>query len=394
MSTRSKNRDLLQRNGIWHFNKRLPDGSGHLRRSLKTKDVEEARQKRDQLLEDWSKVAQKVQKHKQVLDLRKQYLSSFDEGEQEYLRDLIIDESEELATRLGVWELTKSNTHYEDLPDKAKEPIKFYRTAVGQLTPFAQLTDPWLRSITNSKTRYGYDRGLKLLSKHFAAAEEVTWEKARAFIRFIQEKENVSNSTIRKWVSAYRSFWDYYDKDTSVWRNHKIPRTRVLPKRAWTRNEIQRIFDELETQNHWLSHVVKIAAYTGARRGAICSLEYRPKDKTILFKAQKSEAKDRIIPAHPEILESLDYWAANQRSEGSVTNRFTEFKKSLEYGQETDFHSFRRTFCTELENLGCPEAVTADIVGHKKQTITYGLYSGGSSIELMRSWIEKLSYFD
>ena len=47
---------------------------------------------------------------------------------------------------------------------------------------------------------------------------------------------------------------------------------------------------------------------------------------------------------------------------------------------------------TELENIGCPEAVTADIVGHKKQTITYGLYSGGNRLELMRDWIEKIQY--
>ena len=28
-----------------------------------------------------------------------------------------------------------------------------------------------------------------------------------------------------------------------------------------------------------------------------------------------------------------------------------------------------------------PEGVTADIIGHEKQTMTYGLYSGGTSIK-------------
>jgi integrase len=69
---------------------------------------------------------------------------------------------------------------------------------------------------------------------------------------------------------------------------------------------------------------------------------------------------------------------------------FSSFKQQLGYGPETDLHSFRRTLITELENLGCPEAVTADIVGHKKQTITYGLYSGGSRLELMRHWLAQV----
>ena len=30
--------------------------------------------------------------------------------------------------------------------------------------------------------------------------------------------------------------------------------------------------------------------------------------------------------------------------------------------------------------VGC-EGVTADIIGHEKQTMTYGLYSGGTSVK-------------
>ena len=58
------------------------------------------------------------------------------------------------------------------------------------------------------------------------------------------------------------------------------------------------------------------------------------------------------------------------------------------------FHSIRRTVTTQLENAGVPENITADIVGHEKPTITYGLYSGGASIEIMAEAIEKLRYPD
>ena len=36
---------------------------------------------------------------------------------------------------------------------------------------------------------------------------------------------------------------------------------------------------------------------------------------------------------------------------------------------------------TVSEQAGVPEGITADIVGHEKQTMTYGLYSGGTSVK-------------
>jgi hypothetical protein len=45
-----------------------------------------------------------------------------------------------------------------------------------------------------------------------------------------------------------------------------------------------------------------------------------------------------------------------------------------------------------LENAGVGENITADIIGHEKPRITYGLYSGGSTLETMREAIEKISY--
>ena len=44
------------------------------------------------------------------------------------------------------------------------------------------------------------------------------------------------------------------------------------------------------------------------------------------------------------------------------------------------------------ENTAIPEGVAADIAGHKKQTISYGLYSGGNTIEVMRVALERIDY--
>ena len=44
-------------------------------------------------------------------------------------------------------------------------------------------------------------------------------------------------------------------------------------------------------------------------------------------------------------------------------------------------HSIRKTAATVFEQAGVPDGVTADIIGHEKQTMTYGLYSGGTSVK-------------
>ena len=392
MTIRSKNQHLYQRNGIWYFNRRLLRNSGHQRYSLKTTDLEEARCKRDKLLAEWAKFAQEVEGHNDVLALRRKYLGLFKEDEQELFEDLIIEKSEELADRAGAWHELKSLRPVEELSDKAKKPIDFWKTATGRLTPFVELTPSWLESLENKKTRLDYRRGMEVLSKYFVAAEEITWEKARAFLREAQSTEKVSGVTVKKWLSAYTNFWDFYDRDTAVWKNHKIKQTKTKKPRPWSSGEVIRIYNSLVQHGHWLQHPVWIAAHTGARLGAISKLTYDPTNQTITFQAQKREEHERVIPAHHAIIPNLENWVDNRKSKSSISGRFSEFKTELGFGPEVDFHSFRRTFCTEMENLGCPEGVTADIVGHKKQTMSYGVYSGGYKLDQMAEWLTKLSY--
>jgi integrase len=72
--------------------------------------------------------------------------------------------------------------------------------------------------------------------------------------------------------------------------------------------------------------------------------------------------------------------------------KFGRLKKRLKFSDRHVYHSIRKTFITALENAGVSENLTADIVGHEKPRITYGLYSGGASIEVMKEAIEKVTY--
>ena len=45
-----------------------------------------------------------------------------------------------------------------------------------------------------------------------------------------------------------------------------------------------------------------------------------------------------------------------------------------------------------LDQAGVQESIAADILGHEKKTITYGLYSEGSSMTQKIEAIEKINY--
>lgn len=102
--------------------------------------------------------------------------------------------------------------------------------------------------------------------------------------------------------------------------------------------------------------------------------------------ASRVELKDLPTPPAPKL---------NKRSNKSVSyegqevgKRFGRLKAKLGYGRQQVFHSIRKTAATVFEQAGVAEGITADIIGHEKQTMTYGLYSGGTSIQQRKEAVD------
>jgi integrase len=56
-----------------------------------------------------------------------------------------------------------------------------------------------------------------------------------------------------------------------------------------------------------------------------------------------------------------------------------------------NFHSFRRWFITMAERADQPESIIAVVVGHKRASMTLGVYSGGPLMEQARRCVEAVS---
>jgi integrase len=159
-----------------------------------------------------------------------------------------------------------------------------------------------------------------------------------------------------------------------------------------------------------LKDFVLLAMYTGCRIEEIAKLA--PQDVTLIakryvisIKQAKTAAGVREIPIAPPIhdiiaqrLSNTDYLfpSGSENTSGNRSDKYSKqfgrVKSKLGFGEEKVFHSIRKSFITKLEQAGIPESVAADLAGHDKQTLTYGLYSTGSSFESKLDAIDRINY--
>ena len=180
---------------------------------------------------------------------------------------------------MGLLHLYKGSGNFDpdQLSEEELQPWKAYKTALGELTPIAEVLPVWLETIGNKKTRSDYRRAVEVLVPRFTTLEEVDRRKAKQFLEWAKRENQITNPTLRKWMSGYKNLWEYADKDISVWNDQKLsadpPRSK---KRPFTASQVLEMYRILSERNDytasWLKHAVWIAAHTGARESAIARL--------------------------------------------------------------------------------------------------------------------------
>jgi hypothetical protein len=99
----------------------------------------------------------------------------------------------------------------------------------------------------------------------------------------------------------------------------------------------------------------------------------------------KKDSKDGYL------LSSLTFNKYGDRS-NAIGKQFGRLKTELAYGPDYVFHSLRKGVATQLETAGIAENVTARLLGHDFQTMSYGLYSGGVSFDVLAKALGKVSW--
>lgn len=303
----------------------------------------------------------------------------------------------------------------------------FHSVAAGTATPTSEYYEGWKEQITlAAKTKDQMIKDVALLVAKFPTLQGINKNSVR---RWVDELTlgGKGASSLRRILSFCRNYWKYVAKYGAVERGATPfdgvidPASKGKRKKAnlpysprdvvklWKAASLRRVGlakdAPFDTQ---LANLVKLGAYTGARIEELCSVKVEKVSASVIkIEDAKTEAGWREVPIHAAIadlvkklkkeskdgylLSGLTFNKYGDRS-NAIGKRFGRLKEELGFDEFHTFHSLRSTVATLLENAHIPEGVAADIIGHEKTTMTYGLYSGGASLATKREALAKVSY--
>jgi len=308
-----------------------------------------------------------------------------------------------------------SGEDYHDDRDHKPNPkaVTIMEQALGERTPFSARIDAWEAQLgLGAREASMYTSDVKAFAKAhpLVSVEDLDGATVQVWI----ESLDLAPKTIDRKLSALRNYWGWLQAHQVAPVTNKPFHGRKLPKAK--KDAIKRqgfkpadiltlIAKAQEDRDGALADLITLGAYTGARIEELCNLKtIHVNNGIISIPGTKTDAALRKVPAHSATQGLLDRLVTdskdgylipsstkNQYDERSaaIGKRFGRLKAEMGFGPEHVFHSIRKTVATLLEDAQCPEGIAADILGHDKPTMTYGLYSGGSSMATRRDWLEK-----
>jgi len=397
-------------------------GQNEFKKSLGTTSKKEAELLAAPLVLRWKKLIEEARVdgatakakalHRALSDTKASDLIDED-GAMEVVRGIIIEEAIE-KTILGGRDINSIDTKSERAAAKA-----FYDIASGQVVTLDDYVDGWVASISHLKPRTINQMQRDVVS--FLKEETSHIPTRETIAAWIRASKSTGAKSIKRKLGSLGSFWEYLlvegvVTDLSPFQGHKLPRdiTKTKPiRRGFNTDECLALLAKATSgKDTVLADLITLGLYTGARIEELCRLKVddiitEDNHRALRIAKSKTQAGARTVPLHPAITALVDRLAADskdgylifsksknqydERSTGS-SRRFGRLKSSLGYGPELVFHSLRKTVTTKLEQAGVSEGIAADIIGHEKQTITYGLYSGGTSMAQKMEAINNITY--
>ena len=442
---------LDMQKGVYYAQLKVPKdaqqfiGKTAFHKTLKTRDKLKAQQRAIPLVQQW-KTEIKIARLPPVERLTKQFeaqRASIRQLEQELEKPSLPQAKHVELTELkslieniieeGILAAQGVSDSQELSTEQLIESQSTFMLATGQTTPFVEHLDAYLEdSQVEQKTKQMKRTQIMDYAAMAPLISDATHDTVRMFIRALSKDRGLANKTIKLHLSSLAVYFEYLRVEFSAvsqdrinpFKGQKLPevnrKTAAKIKRmAFTVEDIQKLEAELrnkalsnnaDDQDRALFDVFTFAIYTGARREEIGQLTVDSvKNDVVIIADAKSSAGNRSVPLHSKLkplvarlsigAKGSDYLfrkltaAQYGHRTDAIGKRFGRTKTALGYDSRYVFHSLRKTVATRLEQAGVLENVASDILGHEKAaTLSYGLYSSGTSIEQMRSAVETISY--
>ncbi|CAN7571944.1 DUF6538 domain-containing protein [Neorhizobium sp. LjRoot104] len=360
--------------------------------------------------------------------LAEQRKSAFDPALRDEIDEEIDWQAESLAGRPIA---TDENGHEVFDPGRLLLAKDFSQVARGDRTPIDLHHEKFLAaSHVKARTLADDRRSIKFLKDWCSKAGVPPYLQAmtkKEAVRFCDElpdlTANLTPVTLNKYVSRLSVYWTWlenrHEVESNIWQGRRLrepQQTTDQKERPFTDDEMKTLLNGPAEPE--MDDLMRIAALSGARLDAIVCLKVKDcrDDGVFVFKPQKKEPGPRLCPIHHDLVEIIERrkegkgpeddifpeWPGVKKSTSlrersfKTSNEFTAYRR--EVGVEdrregkrrglVNFHSFRRWFITKAEQAGQPESTIAVVVGHKRQGMTFGVYSGGPLLEQARLCVE------
>jgi integrase len=420
-------------------------GKQHIVRSLQTREVEVARQRRwpalaqiqaefaDQTARGddpfWTPPWQNVDPVHEGLLAREDWLAADDRvrdpstryTQREELEHIFDDWAEEIAKHQGA--------------DAARA---FWQIATSETPMLRIAAEQWLADIKGTiseQTLRHHQFAVKLLLQHSPKVRFVGEVDRRLAGRFVAEavKPGRQQGTVNRIISSLSMCWKWLKRrglvESNPWeeQGEYRRRTKSKPKRPFGKDELLRLLSADPATvvgsryGPAIGDLVRLGLMTGARLNELCALSAADVDEVrhaIRIGESKTKAGKRVLPVHASVwpivqrrleeamrassepqaplFPELPPQGPDGQRSWYTSKKFTAFRRRVLGADDTvDFHSLRRTFATYLEHaqrqsLDVNPGIIAELMGHEKGTLALSLYSGGYRIEHLQTAIEVL----
>lgn len=413
--------NLEKRNGIWYATVLVPTdarealGRVRFKKSLGTSNEREAvRLGAPYIASWWAQIKQARGTTNAVVTEAQRWKRALEKAPDEDTRE--------------TWELVLSDEVERIAEAKGEQAAQDFRDlAEGITTPSNQYFETWkAQSTLASKTKDQMEKDVSLLIAKFPTLQAITKASVRRWVDDLAESGK-GHSSISRILSLCRSYWRHVQKyedamkdvapftgvaDPAPKGKRKTTNLPYLPSdvvKLWEAASARKVGQgkkaHYDTQ---LADLIALGAYTGARIEELCSVKVaKVSDSEISIEDAKTPAGWRDVPIHSSIeklikrlkesskdgylLSGLTFNKYKDRS-NAIGKRFGRLRTDQGFPSTHTFHSFRSTVATLLENAKVPEGIAADIIGHDKPSMTYGLYSGGADMATKREALEKIRY--
>lgn len=240
------------------------------------------------------------------------------------------------------------------------------------------------------------------------------------------EQSGLNISTVKSMIGTCRGYYDFLQRvgkldfeEVNPFKDQKFTQSKKASmtekRQAFEPSDIVRLLDAAKAKkrpDQNLVDAILIAAYSGMRREEIAKLTIENIKEAEGIKyfeivEAKTQAGVRNVPIHPKLSSVIKRLCATSKDGYLLTGepirqngergdalgkRFKTLRDGLGFDKRYVFHSLRKTVSTQFERAGVNHNEAAEIVGHEKQGMTYGLYSAGMSMRQKFEIIKKIVY--